>query len=258
MKRDQNDASAVRRFPNEMTEPAGTYATGATMTRSDSLVHLVIEPRVHYYGTPVVLVSTTNPDGTANLAPMSSAWWVGNSCMLGLDETSQTTLNLQRTRELVLNLPDATLVHAVDRLAGYTGTESVPPHKVAKGYAHLADKFGRARLTPVDSHLVGPPRVAECPIQMESRVERIDPFGGTGSGVVGVEASILRTHVREDMLVAGSDRHIDPERWDPLLMKFTHFYGNARHIHLSRLAEVWQIPPVADSDGDRDQVVVNR
>jgi flavin reductase (DIM6/NTAB) family NADH-FMN oxidoreductase RutF len=223
---------------------------GGSESWADSGRHLVVEPRVHYYGTPVVLVSTTNPDGSANLAPMSSAWWIGNSCLLGLDETSQTTLNLQRTRELVLNLPDTNLVDAVDRLAGYTGAQIVPPHKAAKGYEHLADKFGRARLTPVDSHLVTPPRVGECPIQMESKVKRMNPFSDPGSGVVAIEVEIIRTHVREDMLVTGSNRHIDPEQWDPLIMKFTHYYGRARHVHPSRLAEIWQIPPILDSGSD--------
>ena len=216
------------------------------MTWPGTALHRVVEPRVLYFGTPVVLVATTNPDGTANLAPMSSAWWIGNSCMLGLDATSQTTLNLERTRELVLNLPDATLVDAVDRLAGFTGSDIVPPHKAAKGYQYLADKFGQARLTPVDSDLVVPPRVRECPIQLEARVERIHPFSGPGSGVLAIEVSIVRTHVREDMLVVGSDRHIDPEQWDPLLMKFTHFYGQARNVHPSRLAEAWEIPSVSD------------
>lgn len=225
---------------------------GASIGQSDTPPHLVVEPRVLYFGTPVVLVSTTNPDGTTNLAPMSSAWWVDNSCMLGLDETSQTTLNVHRTGELVLNLPDTTLVDAVDRLAGYTGAQIVPPHKAAKGYEYLADKFGQAQLTPVDSHLVAPPRVGECPIQLESTVKRIHPFSDPASGVVAIEVSIVRTHVREDMLVVGSDRHIDPEQWDPLLMKFTHFYGQARHVHPSRLAEAWQIPPVLNSGSDHE------
>jgi flavin reductase (DIM6/NTAB) family NADH-FMN oxidoreductase RutF len=36
-------------------------------------MHTSIEPGILYFGTPVVLISTINPDGTANLAPMSSA-----------------------------------------------------------------------------------------------------------------------------------------------------------------------------------------
>ncbi len=36
-------------------------------------MHLTVEPKIFYFGTPVVLISTVNEDGTANLAPMSSA-----------------------------------------------------------------------------------------------------------------------------------------------------------------------------------------
>ncbi|MGI8308307.1 hypothetical protein [Saccharopolyspora hattusasensis] len=35
---------------------------------------MTIAPSILYFGTPVVLLSTENSDGTANLAPMSSAW----------------------------------------------------------------------------------------------------------------------------------------------------------------------------------------
>jgi len=47
-------------------------------------MHRTIEPTILYFGTPVALISTLNPDGSPNLAPMSSAWWLGWSCMLGL------------------------------------------------------------------------------------------------------------------------------------------------------------------------------
>ena len=39
-----------------------------------SRVHRTIDPAILYFGTPVVLVSSTNEDGSPNLAPMSSAW----------------------------------------------------------------------------------------------------------------------------------------------------------------------------------------
>ena len=40
--------------------------------------HIVSEPSILYFGTPVVLISSLNADGTANLAPMSSAsGWAG-------------------------------------------------------------------------------------------------------------------------------------------------------------------------------------
>jgi flavin reductase (DIM6/NTAB) family NADH-FMN oxidoreductase RutF len=192
-----------------------------------------------------VLISTTNEDGTANLAPMSSAWWVGQSAMLGLDASSQTTINLRRTGECVLNLPSSELVDAVDRLALSTGTPIVPSHKLQKGYRHEADKFAIAGLTAAPSHDVNPPRVVECPIQLEAVVERIHPFAEDDSGVVAIDVRVVRAHIEEALLVPGSDRHIDPERWDPLIMKFCEFYGNGRNLHPSRLASGWDMPTLA-------------
>lgn len=73
-------------------------------------MHWFVTPKILYFGTPVVLVSTLNEDGSANLAPMSSAWWLGSSCMLGLSGRSKTVENLRRER--VLSLPSAGMVEA--------------------------------------------------------------------------------------------------------------------------------------------------
>lgn len=61
-------------------------------------MHREIEPKIMYFGTPVVLISTLNEDGSANLAPMSSAWWLKKSCMLGLGMRGKTFENLQREK----------------------------------------------------------------------------------------------------------------------------------------------------------------
>jgi len=66
-------------------------------------------PAILYFGTPVVLVSSINADGSANLAPMSSAWWLGWRCMLGFGARSATPQNILRTGECVLNLPSANM-----------------------------------------------------------------------------------------------------------------------------------------------------
>ena len=81
-------------------------------------MHHTNEPAILYFGTPVVLVSTTNEDGSYNLAPMSSAWWLGWRCMLGFGARSKTPQNMRRTSDCVLNLPSADLVASVNRLAG--------------------------------------------------------------------------------------------------------------------------------------------
>jgi len=61
--------------------------------------HARIEPGILYLGTPVVLISTLNEDGSANLAPMSSAFWLGWRAVLGLAARSKTAQNMVRTRE---------------------------------------------------------------------------------------------------------------------------------------------------------------
>ena len=52
--------------------------------------HIVCEPSILYFGTPVVVISSENEDGSANLAPMSSAFWLGWRCILGLSALSKT------------------------------------------------------------------------------------------------------------------------------------------------------------------------
>ncbi|MBV8633873.1 MAG: flavin reductase family protein, partial [Burkholderiaceae bacterium] len=39
-------------------------------------MHTAIEPAILYFGTPVVVIGTQNEDGTPNLAPMSSVFWL--------------------------------------------------------------------------------------------------------------------------------------------------------------------------------------
>src|ERR1700685_954697 len=130
-----------------------------------------IEPAILYLGTPVVLIGSTNEDGSPNLAPMSSAWFLGWRCMLGLARNSKTTGNLIRTRECVLNLPSANLVAAVDALARTTGSDPVPPGKIRRGYRHEKRKFDIRGLAATPGETVAAPRAAECPVQIEARVK---------------------------------------------------------------------------------------
>ncbi len=204
--------------------------------------HVTIDPAILYFGTPVVLVSSTNPDGTPNLAPMSSAWWLGRSCMLGFGARSHTPANIQRTGECVLSLPSVHQVAAVNKLARTTGSDPVPPHKVAMGYRHEADKFAAAGLTPVASELVAPPRVLECPVHLEATLEAVHPLAvrdpDRRGGLVAFELRIVRVHVSDSIRMAGHDDRIDPELWRPLIMSFQHFFGLGERVHDSTLARI--------------------
>lgn len=205
-------------------------------------MHTIVDPAILYFGTPVVLVSSLNPDGSPNLAPMSSAWWLGRSCMLGFGARSQTPANIQRTGECVLNLPSVSEAAAVNRLARTTGSNPVPPHKVAMGYRHEADRFGLAGLTPVAAHDVAPPRVSECPVSLEATLEAVHPLAVRDpqrrGALVALEVRITRVHVAEGIRLAGYANRIDPDRWRPLIMSFQQFYGLGERVQASTLAEI--------------------
>lgn len=200
-------------------------------------MHKTIEPTILYFGTPVALISTTNEDGSPNIAPMSSAWWLGWSCMLGLGAMGQTSENLIRTRECVINLPSQDQVTHVDRLALTTGRNPVPDKKQSWGYRFEPDKFGIAGLTPMVSVVVKPPRIHECPVQMEGIVHDIRPFGKNVSANA-IEVHIVKLHVEESLLVGDGPRpQIDADRWRPLIMSFCRFFGLGGEVHPSRLVD---------------------
>jgi flavin reductase (DIM6/NTAB) family NADH-FMN oxidoreductase RutF len=205
-------------------------------------MHQVIDPAILYFGTPVVLISTCNEDGSANLAPMSSAWWLGRRCLLGLAVASQTTANLRRTGQCVLNLPSAAMADRVDRIARTTGSDPVPEGKRRRGYRFLRDKFAAAGLTPLASQTVRPPRVAECPVQLEAELEASHPIA-EGDPLwqgrsLALQVRVTRVHAAGDILGAAPD-HIDPDRWRPLIMSFQQFYGLAPgRVHTSELANI--------------------
>src|SRR5687768_13743884 len=107
-------------------------------------MHVSCEPAILYFGTPVVLISTVNEDGSYNLAPMSSSFWLGWRCIIGLSAVSKTTQNIIRTGQCVLNLPSSDQAAMVDRLALTTGSDPVPEGKRVRGYRHEKEKFALA------------------------------------------------------------------------------------------------------------------
>jgi flavin reductase (DIM6/NTAB) family NADH-FMN oxidoreductase RutF len=206
-------------------------------------MHRVTPLKVLYFGTPVVLVGTRNEDGSANLAPMSSAWWLGQTCVLGLGDAAQTATNLRRERECVLNLPSSSMAAPVDRIALHTARAEIPAPKLARGYTYRRDKFAAAGLTEQAADLVAAPRVAECPIQLEATLTATHGM----DGCTAFEVEVVRAHVSEDLLIPGT-AYVDPQRWDPLVMKFCEYFGAAQNVYPSRLATAWRMPHAARTE----------
>ncbi|MCJ1319547.1 hypothetical protein MMC15_004883 [Xylographa vitiligo] len=204
--------------------------------------HTPISPAILYWGSLVVLISTTNPDSTPNIAPLSSSFFLGHHCMLGLDSSSQSTLNLLRTKQCVLNLPSEHMGSVINALALTTGTPTVPASKLSRGYRHVKDKFAAAGLTPLPSEVVDPPRAKECPVQMEAQLvavhEMMRDIEGRQGAVLGVELRVLRVWVEDELRAEGKENRIDSDKWKPMMMSFQDMYGlGVGRKVVSRLAE---------------------
>jgi flavin reductase (DIM6/NTAB) family NADH-FMN oxidoreductase RutF len=220
--------------------------------------HSTISPPILYWGTPVVIVSSQNEDGTDNLAAISSAFWLGHRCILGFSGSSKTPSNILRTRQCVVNLPDASMVGHINGLALTTGTDPVPDWKKSNGYHFIQDKWSAAGLTPQPSVSVAPARVRECPVQMECELAMEHPMfqdktNGLTGRLVAIELRVVKVHVVDSIRLEGYSNRIDPDKWQPLIMSFQHFYGlSGPKIAPSKLAGVDEeaYRPLADADTD--------
>lgn len=198
--------------------------------------HRTIDPSILYWGTPVALITTISPDGTENIGPMSSAWALGHTVVMGWERTAQTCDNLDRTRECVVNVPDPELADEVELLAPLTGRNPPAPEK-AHLFRYEADKFAAANLTRVPSDTVAPPRIAECPLQLEAKIATVHPpVGPDGEHFQIFEAHVERVHAEERIVKPGTE-HIDTSRWSPLLYVFRHYFGTGEELGKTYRAE---------------------
>lgn len=174
----------------------------AEMTTSAAYAWLVatIVPR------PIAWVSTLNEDGSANLAPFSFFTGAGSDppmCLIvvsrrGRDDgeiPKDTWRNVARTGEYVIHcVPDA-LAAAMN----VTATD----------FPYGVDEFAAAGLTKLASERVAPPRIAEAPVAMECRLDRIHEVGRGRTALILGE--ILLWHVRDELVVEG---RLDMDRLD--------------------------------------------
>jgi flavin reductase (DIM6/NTAB) family NADH-FMN oxidoreductase RutF len=184
---------------------------------------------------PIAWTSTLNEDGSTNLAPFSfftaacpdppmciitvsrrstrtspTRDRVGEGQLAGPSpspgdrdpvrvpgEKKDTWRNIERTGEYVIHVVS-------DELGAHMNATSAD-------LPYGADELAAAGLTKLPSDLVAPPRVAEAPVAMECRLDRILELGRAGTAVIIGE--ILLWHVSDDVLVNG---RIDVERLDAI------------------------------------------
>ncbi|GIO08217.1 hypothetical protein J31TS6_42450 [Brevibacillus reuszeri] len=184
--------------------------------------YVTISPKILYYGTPVVLLSTENEDGTTNISPISSSWALGSYIILGLGLGSQGLENLRHRPECVINLADASLWQQVEALAPLTGRDPMPAYKEELGFRYEPDKFTAANFTRVSSETVRPQRIGECSLQLEAIVRNIR-IPEYAQMFAIVETEVTKVHAHKQMVKG--EHHINPKAWNPLIYNFRHYYG---------------------------------
>lgn len=187
----------------------------------------IINPKMLYYGFPVILLTTLNGDKTTNITPISSSWVLGNDVIIGISIESRAYENLIINKGLVLNIADSSLWSHVETISRYTGKEDMPIYKKNMGYRYAADKFSIGGLTPEKSMVVEPLRIKECQLQIECIVEKIN----NRADYAIVELKVQTVHAKEEIIL--EDEYIDPKRWNPLIYNFRSYHGLSKQLGIN-------------------------
>ena len=183
-------------------------------------------PTMFYYGFPVVLLTTIDKDGNADVTPISCNFTLGTNAVIALVKLNKAYHNVMEVPEVVFNLPSAEMWEKVEAIAPYTAQNPVPPQKMGK-YTYTDDKFSIGGFTQLPSEKVRPPRIAECPIQAEAKVKNVNDR----DAYVLVELEFVQVHAEDHLVMEGNK--INPLEWEPLIYNFKHYYGLGEHKGLN-------------------------
>jgi len=176
------------------------------------LMTAVVVPR------PIAWVSTMSAAGVTNLAPFSYFTSVSNKPpMLGINIGQEhggrkdTARNILQTKEFVVNIGEFAQVEVMHASADHH------PPEVSE-----IDLLG---LKTLPSSFISVPRLADAPVQMECRFDRMIPFGTAGSEFYVGE--VLAFHVRDDLI---ENNKIDSVALDPICRLAGPFYAKLGEV----------------------------
>jgi flavin reductase (DIM6/NTAB) family NADH-FMN oxidoreductase RutF len=152
---------------------------------------------------PIAWVSTVSASGQLNLAPFSFFNVVSvNPPLLGFSpglrasgrdqtrgEAKDTLRNIRETKEFVVNVVTYQLAEAMNLTSGE--------------YDASVNEFEVAKLTPEESAVVHPPRVAESPVNFECKLHQILDFSTAPTSGSLVLGKIVSIHMNDGNLRDG-------------------------------------------------------
>jgi len=158
-------------------------------------------PIERLYPMPAVLVL----GGTMEHADALACAWINvvastpPTVAMGIRSSRRTLELIRATGEFTVNVPDTSLVAALDYCGIVSGRAS-------------AEKLADAGLTLEPGAVISAPLIAECPYNLECRVTQEVTVGE----YVVVFGEIVEAHANEDILRPGTDV-VEMEALDPLV-----------------------------------------
>ena len=165
---------------------------------------------------PIAFASTVSVNGVPNLAPYSffnafssnpPILIFSSNRRVSNNTTKDTLKNVEDTGEVVINV----VPHRIVRQMALCSVE----------YGAEINEFEKAGFTPLASEKVRPFRVAESPVHMECKVEKILPLGDKGGAGNLIICNIVLMHIAEEVL--NDKGRIDPHKID-LVARMGRFY----------------------------------
>jgi len=184
----------------------------------------LLSPDTWLFPTPAVLVTCKEAGRRANIITLAWAGVVASEppiIQISIRPGRYSHDIILKSREFVVNIPDRKLLKAVDLCGTISGRK--------------VDKFKEAGLTKAKASQVAAPLIAECPVNLECKVEGNLRFG-THTHILGEIVAIQC----EDRILDESGKP-DIEKLDPIafypianeyysLGKLLEKYGFARKI----------------------------
>lgn len=163
---------------------------------------VLIDPWRPVYPTPAGLITSLAPDGTPNIITLGEVFNLSlhSPPIAGIAIRKATYSHglITASREFVINLPTTRIVEQVERCGSVSGRD--------------ADKFALTGLTPIPASRVKPPLIAECPINIECVLLKVEEIGDHDL----FQGEVVAVHADDDVL--GDDGKVAYDRLDAMVL----------------------------------------
>src|SRR5690606_17508806 len=165
-----------------------------------SVILTAVAPR------PICFASTVNRHGQVNLSPFSffNIFSTDPPIMIFSPSRSGRDNSLKHTHENVLEVPEVAI-----NIVNHPMVEQMS--LASTGYGKGVNEFEKAGFTPVPSERVRPPRVAESPVSIECRVDKVVELAQKPGAGNLIFAQVELVHVNTDYFTDGV---LDTEKLD--------------------------------------------